>query len=120
MTADILALWQWLPIGYVLTVLVETPVLAAGLSAAHRARTRMLAAAWLTGVTYPVVAIVLPVLLWPRVSYPIYVLVAEAFAIVTEVGLFRWRWRGTRRDLAVVALANLLSATVGMVLLRVW
>lgn len=113
MTPEATALWHWLPIGYVATVLLETPVLWFGLGAAQPPRTRLLAAAWLTGVTYPIVALVLPVLLWPRVSYTTYLVVAEAFAIATEMALFRWRWGGTRRDLLIVALANLASALIG-------
>ena len=113
MAPEVAALWRWLPIGYVATVLLETPVLWAGLGAAHPARTRLLAAAWLTGVTYPIVALALPILLWPRARYTTYVMVAEAFAIAAEMALFRWRWRGTRSDLLVVALANVISALIG-------
>lgn len=72
----------------------------------------------MTGVTYPIVALALPVLLWPRVSYTTYFVVAETFAIVTEMALFRWRWHGARRDLLVVGLANLVSALIGAAIMR--
>lgn len=113
MTPDLDALWRWLPVGYVLTVALETPVLWLGLSPSHPRVTRLGAAAWLTGVTYPVVVVVLPLLLWPRASYLTYLLVAEAFAVAAEMALFRWRWHGTRRDLLVVATANVCSAVIG-------
>lgn len=128
---DPLALWWWLPVGYAITVALEAPVLMAGLghtSADHFAalgqsarraarrytvRQRLAAAVWLTAVTYPVVAVALPLLLWPRATYGTYLVVAEAFAIVVECVLFRTVWHGTRRDLGVIALANVLSASVG-------
>lgn len=110
---DVESLWRWLPVGYVLTVLLETPVLWTGLRADHAKTTRLLAAAWLTGVTYPIVAVALPALLWPHTSYATYLVVAETFAITTEMALFRWRWGGTPRDLAVVGLANVVSAVAG-------
>lgn len=116
MTADLDALWRWLPVGYALTVLLETPVLWVGLGRTHGTRTRLLAAAWMTGVTYPIVAVALPVLLWPHATYLTYLGVAESFAMLVEMALFRWRWQGAPRDLAVVALANLVSAVVGGVL----
>ena len=68
---------------------------------------------WLTAVTYPIVAVALPLLLWPRASYAVYVLVAETFAIAAECLLFRRVWGGTGRDLAVVAVANVVSAGIG-------
>lgn len=120
---DALALWRWLPIGYLLTVAIEMPVLVAGLGRGawrddrpvrrYTRRERLAAALWLTAATYPTVTIILPLLLWPRVSYASYFLVAEAFAIAVECLLFRWVWRGSARDLVVVALANVASAAVG-------
>ena len=142
---DPLALWRWLPVGYVMTVALELPVLLVGLgrrdatgvgrrvprrrgAAAEVGRRvprrrdsrspyttsqRVAAGLWLTAVTYPIVALVLPLLMWPHWSYVAYVIVAELFAITTECLLFRLLWRGTVRDLAVVALANVVSATLG-------
>lgn len=111
---DAAALWQWLPIGYLLTVAIEAPVLLVGLRRSLRdVRARLVAACWLTGVTYPVVVIALPLLLWPLTSYATYFAIAEAFAMVTECLLFRMVWHGSARDLLIVALANVLSAAVG-------
>jgi hypothetical protein len=119
------ALWRWLPVGYAITVALEAPVLMAGLGQPalpgdrrYTVRERMAAALWLTAVTYPVVAVALPLLLWPRASYATYAMVAETFAITVECALFRVVWRGTARDLAVVALANVVSAAVGWWLYR--
>jgi hypothetical protein len=125
------ALWRWLPWGYLMTAALEAPVLMAGLGPTfasrlrcarqaaqpgdrrYAVRQRLAAALWLTAVTYPIVAVALPLLLWPRASYATYVVVAESFAIVVECALFRAAWRGTPRDLVVVALANVVSATAG-------
>jgi len=115
---EIGALWQWLPIGYLLTVALEAPVLLVGLRRSlPDVRTRLMAACWLTGVTYPVVVIVLPLLLWPVTSYATYIAVAEVFAIVTECLLYRLVWHGSTRDMLVVSLANVVSAAVGWWLL---
>lgn len=124
------ALWHWVPFGFVLTVALELPVLLVGLSPWGRSRwhatpphptvgQRAAAAVWLTAVTYPIVAVALPLMLWPRAPYAIYVGVAEAFAITAECLLYRTIWRGTRSDLAVVAAANVVSATVGL-LVTAW
>jgi hypothetical protein len=124
------ALWRWVPLGVVLTVALELPVLLVGLSPWMRSRwraapphptvgQRCAAAVWLTAVTYPIVAVALPLVLWPRAPYAIYVGVAEAFAITGECLLYRTVWGGTRSDLVVVAMANVVSATVGM-LVTAW
>ncbi|WP_291988558.1 hypothetical protein [Luteitalea sp.] len=124
------ALWRWVPLGFVLTVALELPVLLVGLSPWGRSRWRAApphptvgqrgaAAVWLTAVTYPIVAVALPLVLWPRAPYAIYVGVAEAFAITGECLLYRKVWGGTRSDLVVVAMANVVSATVGM-LVTAW
>lgn len=129
------ALWHWLPLGYALTVSLELPVLLVGLAPSVRARwpgaatdhegatlgagrytlrQRLAAAFWLTAVTYPIVVVALPLLLWPRTPDVVYLLAAEAFAITAECLLFRLVWQGTRGDLMVVAMANALSAAAGL------
>jgi hypothetical protein len=131
MSVDPAALWRWLPVGYALTVALEAPVLLAGLGTArpdvqsrpagllrrgtrrYTVRQRLAAACWLTGVTYPVVAVALPVAMWPHASYLTYIIVAETFAIAAECLLFKAVWGGSRRDRAVVALANVVSASLG-------
>jgi hypothetical protein len=120
---DAASLWAFLPLGYLLSVLVETPVLLAGLSARHPPGRRLFAGLWLTACTYPVVVLVLP---WLELEAGrgVYLAVAETFAPVAECGLF-WAAFGVRaeagrasmwRDFAAVTLANLASFGVGSLL----
>lgn len=120
-------LWRFLPGGYLLTVLIETPVLLLGLSSRHSVRERLFAGLWLTAVTYPIVVLVLPVLMLPRWSYVAYLAVAETFAPAAECLLFRLMHRVQGpldrtwlRDFGVIALANLLSFGVGMLSAPAW
>jgi hypothetical protein len=118
-TAD---LWLFLPLGYLFTVAVETPVLLLFLSPRHTLRRRLFAGLWLTACTYPIVVIVLPVL-FADASRVTYLLVAETFAPVAECALFwlafgekgRGGSRSMWRDFAVVTAANLLSFLAGEV-----
>ena len=116
--------WVFLVIGYLVTVALETPVLLVGLSRRHSVRTRLLAGAWLTACTYPVVVLVLPPLLretWGEIPY---LLVAETFAPVAECALFVWvfgtsgQWwnRSNVRDCAVIIAANGVSFLTGQLL----
>jgi hypothetical protein len=116
-------LWRFLPLGYLLTILIETPILCVGLSRRHPLSRKLLAGVWLTACTYPIVTLVLPLLFAPdqRVSY---LLVAEAFAPVAECFLF-WLAFGARheagkssmwRDFVAIVIANLASFGVGEVL----
>ena len=116
-------LWLFLPLGYLLSVAVETPVLLAGLSRRLSFRQRLFAGLWLTACTYPVVVLVLPVLFstLPRAAY---LLAAETFAPVGECLLFWLAFRGRAaagaggwaRNFAVIVLANLLSFGAGELL----
>jgi len=116
-------LWHFLPIGYLFTVAIETPILLVGLSPQHSARRRLFAGIWLTGCTYPIVILVLSQLFTDR---GIYLLVAETFAPIAECLLF-WiafgnrdsGWKMVVRDFAVITLANLASFTGGE-LLNYW
>jgi hypothetical protein len=113
----------FLPLGYLVTVLIETPVLLVGLSARHPLRRRFFAGLWLTACTYPVVILVLPLVLdgWSRASY---LVVAEIFAPAAECALFlsafgKGRERAGRsmwRDLTAITVANLASFGLGEVL----
>jgi hypothetical protein len=105
-------LWAFLPVGYLLTILVETPVLLVFLARRHRAGTRLLAGVWLTACTYPVVVLVLPNLFADRISY---LVVAETFAPAAECLLFLFAFgRSTGvRDGAAITAANLLSFGIG-------
>src|SRR5438309_6810655 len=88
--------WLFLPVGYLVTILIETPVLLVGLSARHPLRRRLFAGLWLTACTYPVVVLVLPLLIASRGPY---LLAAETFAPVAECALF-WAAFGTRAEWA--------------------
>lgn len=111
-------LWRFLPIGYLFTIAIETPILLLGLSRHHPIRRRLLSGIWLTACTYPIVVLVLPLLL---VNQPrgVFLSIAEVFAPVTECLLF-WlafgqetRWR----DFGVIVVANLSSFLLGALIL---
>ena len=113
-------LWRFLPFGYLLTIVIETPILVFGLSNRHPLKRKILAGVWLTACTYPIVTLVLP-LLFARSSRSLYLLVAEVFAPVAECVLF-WLAFGKEdeigsksmwRDFATIVCANLASFLVG-------
>ena len=107
-------LWRFLPIGYLLTITIETPILYLGLSTHHPKRRRILSGIWLTACTYPIVVLVLPLLLVNQ-SRAVFLLVAEVFAPVAECLLF-WMAFGKEtkwRDFVVIAIANVASFLVG-------
>jgi hypothetical protein len=116
-------LWRFLPLGYLLTILIETPILCVGLSRRHSLRRKLFAGVWLTACTYPIVTLVLP-LLFPPDARALYLVVAETFAPVAECALF-WLAFGKReeagkasmrRDFIAIIVANLASFGVGEVL----
>lgn len=116
-------LWRFLPLGYILTILIETPILLVGLSPRHSLRRKLLAGVWLTACTYPIVVLVLPMLFFNR-SRTLYLAVAETFAPVAECVLF-WLAFGREgksgdasmwRDFGVILVANLSSFLAGEVL----
>ena len=115
-----LELWRFLPLGYLFTVAIETPILFFALSPRHPKRHRILAGLWLTACTYPVVTLVLP-LLMENYSRATVLLVAETFAPVAECILF-WLAFGSAaevgkrsmwRDFGAIVLANLASFLLG-------
>ena len=116
-------LWRFLPLGYLFTILIETPILLVGLSGRHSLRRRLLAGIWLTACTYPIVTLVLPLLLANR-SRTVFLIVAEIFAPLAECILF-WLAFASReelrkasmwRDFMVIVIANLASFLGGEVL----
>ena len=116
-------LWHFLPLGYLLTILIETPILCLGLSRRHPLKRRVFAGVWLTACTYPIVTLVLPLLFAPD-RRGLYLIVAETFAPVAECALF-WLAFGTTgevgkssmyRDLITIIVANLASFGVGEVM----
>jgi hypothetical protein len=112
-------LWHFLPLGYVFTILIETPILLVGLSPRHSFKRRLFAGVWLTACTYPIVTLVLP-LLFLNSSRVVYLIVAETFAPVAECVLFWLAFRPAKesvsRDFGAIIIANLASFAAGEVL----
>jgi hypothetical protein len=117
-------LWRFLLFGYLLTILIETPILCLGLSPRHTLRRKLLAGVWLSACTYPVVILVLP-LLFPPDRRALYLAVAETFAPVAECLLFWLAFDNSapatamRRDFLAIIVANLASFGIGE-LLNLW
>ena len=110
-------LWHFFPLGYLLTIAIETPILFFGLSAYHSNRRRIGAGVWLTACTYPIVVLVLPLLMFNQ-SRTLFLLVAETFAPLAECALF-WLAFGkqvTWRDFGVIVIANLASFAAGEII----
>ena len=116
-------LWHFFPLGYLFSILIETPVLLVGLSRRHPIRRRLLAGIWLTACTYPIVVLVLP-FAFTNSSRAVYLVVAEVFAPVAECVLF-WLAYGDSeqvgkvsmwRDFGAIVLANLASFIGGEIL----
>lgn len=115
-------LWYFLPFGYLLTILIETPILLLGLSSKLSGKQKLLCGIWLTACTYPIVVLVLPTVMngFPRWQY---LAVAETFAPVGECVLFWLAFRSKEilnssdwiRGFAAIVLANLASFGVGEV-----
>ena len=113
-------LWRFLPLGYLLSILIETPVLLVGLSRRHPLGRKLFAGVWLTACTYPIVTLVLPLALAHR-SRTFYLVVAETFAPLAECGLFWLAFGGDEelgkrsmwRDFGAIFVANLASFIVG-------
>lgn len=116
-------LWHFLPLGYLFSILIETPVLLVGLSKRHSFKRKLFAGVWLTACTYPIVTLVLPLVL-ANASRAVYLVVAETFAPVGECILF-WLAFGRQqevgkasmwRDFITIIVANLASFLGGEVL----
>ena len=119
-------LWRFLPLGYLLTILIETPILCVGLSQRHPLKRKILAGIWLTACTYPIVTLVLP-LVFASSSRNSYLIIAETFAPVAECLLF-WLAFGKQeelgkrsmwRDFITIIVANLASFGLGE-FMNVW
>jgi len=116
-------LWRFFPVGYLVSILIETPVLLVGLSKRHPIKRSLFAGVWLTACTYPIVVLVLPLAL-ANFSRSMYLVVAETFAPVAECILF-WLAYGDReqagkasmwRDFGAIIVANLTSFLGGELL----
>jgi hypothetical protein len=114
-------LWAWLPVGYLLTICIETPVLLVGLSRKHPYGRKLFAGLWLTACTYPVVVLVFPLLVTS--SRFAYLAVAETFAPAAECLLFWLAFREREtvwRDMTTIVVANLASFLAGELHLVPW
>jgi len=116
-------LCRFFPLGYLFTILIETPILVIGLSRRHSLKRKVFAGVWLTACTYPIVTLALPLILAQH-SRTLYLLVAETFAPVAECVLF-WLAFGEReylgrlcmwRDFGAIIVANLASFGIGEVM----
>lgn len=120
-SAELNNLWTFLVPGYLSTIAIETPVLLLGLSRPHSLKDRLIAGAWLSACTYPIVVLVLPMFLDTATRRALYLAVAETFAPAAECTLFWAAFvRGSKmsranfvRDMIVVIAANLASFLLG-------
>jgi hypothetical protein len=111
-------------VAFAITIGVEAPVLLVGLSSRHKLAVRLFAAVWLTACTYPLLALVLPVLMNPHRFPLIYMTVGESFVVVAEITLFwltfiapsPWGNNGMARDIAAITSANIASFGLGLLL----
>jgi len=124
-TLPIRDLWAFLPIGYLFTIAIETPVLLVGLSPKVSFKQKLWCGAWLTACTYPIVILVLPAIFFGQ-SRALYLTVAEVFAPVGECLLFwlAFRVKGILetadwvRCFIAIIIANLASFAAGEVLIH--
>lgn len=114
-------------LGYLLTVLIEIPVLLVGLSGKYAVTETISNGLLLTAITYPVVVMVLPAIFTGMgiENRILFLAVAESFAPITEVLFFRYLidrpFAGRLdRDAAVIVIANLTSFLIGEAGLSQW
>lgn len=106
-------------VALLLTLAIEVPIATAGLARWYRVPPSrgVLIAAGANLLTHPIVWFVLPGWLVPVAGSLGYLLIAEAFAWLTEAGIF---WLAARRDpvglLLLSLVANLASFSFGGVL----
>jgi len=116
-------LWLFLPIGYLTTILIETPILIFGLSPKLSLKQKLLCGIWLTACTYPIVVLVLPAIFLES-SRNLYLIVAEIFAPLGECFFFWLAFRGRGlletndwiRSFLAIILANLASFGIGEII----
>ncbi len=116
-------LWRFLPFGYLVSILIETPILLIGLSKRHSIKRRLFAGVWLTACTYPIIVLVMP-LMFANASRTVYLIFAETFAPVAECIMFWLAYgkseeigrRSMWQDFATIVVANLTSFLAGEVL----
>jgi len=116
-------LWLFLPIGYLFTILIETPILVLGLPRKLTLHQKLLCGVWLTACTYPIVVLVLPTIFFGMPRWQ-YLAVAETFAPVAECLIFWVAFRskglldvrGWIRSFVTIVIANLASFGAGEIL----
>lgn len=116
-------LWLFLPVGYLFTILIETPILFLGLPATLTRQQKLMCGIWLTACTYPVVVLVLPAIFFGMARWQ-YLAVAETFAPVAECLIFWLAFRRKSlldttdwiRSFAAIVIANLASFAAGEIL----
>ena len=116
-------LWWFLPVGYLLTILIETPILVVGLPSKLTVHQKLLCGVWLTACTYPIVVLVLPTIFFGMPRWQ-YLTVAEIFAPVAECVIFWFAFRSKKllqgvdwvRSFVAIVVANLASFGLGEVM----
>ena len=116
-------LWLFFPIGYLTTILIETPILLLALSPKLSFKQKLLCGIWLTACTYPIVVLVLPAIFFDQ-SRTLYLIVAETFAPAGECFVFWLAFRGRNlfetsdwiRCFVAIVIANLASFGIGEIL----
>jgi hypothetical protein len=116
-------LWLFLPFGYLVTILLETPILLFGLPRVLTQHQKLLCGVWLTACTYPIVVLVLPAIFFGMPRWQ-YLTVAEIFAPVAECFIFWLAFRSKGllesrdwiRSFVAIVIANLASFGAGEVL----
>ena len=116
-------LWFFLPFGYLLTILIETPILWIGLPSRLSTKQKLLCGIWLTACTYPIVVLVLPTLFYEYPRWQ-YLTVAEIFAPAAECFLFWLAFRSKGlletpdwiRSFTAIVIANLASFGLGEIM----
>lgn len=113
-------LWLLLICGYLLTILIEIPILILGLPRKFAVKDTIVNGLLLTAITYPVVVLVLPAIFTEMgiENRVLFLAVAESFAPITEVLFFRYlidQPLAARldREAAVIVVANLTSFLLG-------
>ncbi len=120
-------LWLVLILGYLLTVLIEIPILIVGLPRKYPITETIVNGLLLTAITYPVVIMVLPAIFTGMgiENRLLFLAVAESFAPITEVLFFRYLIGRPLagqldREAAVIVVANLMSFLLGEAGLSQW
>ena len=113
-------LWLLLICGYLVTTLIEIPILILGLPRKFAVKDTIVNGLLLTAITYPVVVLVLPAIFTEMgiENRVLFLAVAESFAPITEVLFFRYlidQPLAARldREAAVIVVANLTSFLLG-------